>query len=97
MIEATGYTPFWFGPDSRFGPAILTRFINSSCLRQNQFWQPELYCSVANATKPENPLQGLEAELVEGSIGGRGSEVANGLEVRRIEEAVVAIEGGHYG
>ena len=29
-IEATGYTPFWFGPDSRFGPAILTRFINSS-------------------------------------------------------------------
>ena len=29
-IEATGYTPFWFGPDSRLGPAILTRFINSS-------------------------------------------------------------------
>jgi hypothetical protein len=30
MTEATGYAPFWFGPDSRFGPAILTRFINSS-------------------------------------------------------------------
>jgi len=38
----------------------------------------------------------LEAELIEGGAGGRGSEAADDLEVRRIEEVVVAIEGGHF-
>jgi hypothetical protein len=43
------------------------------------------------------PPQKLQAEVIKGGIGGRGREAADGLEVRRIEETVVAIEGGHWG
>lgn len=30
VMKATGCIPFWFGPDSRFGPPLVTRFSDSS-------------------------------------------------------------------
>ena len=57
LTEATGCPPFWSGPISRFGPTVITRFINSSHLLR--IWNlPSLHAALRLAASLPIPSPG---------------------------------------